>query len=254
MFGETRRQGSPEIKTQIIHLDNSIDRLAVVSDLHACREPLIPFEECLAALPGRSQVFINGDLFEGGIDPVETVEWVRKNAQGFTVRGNHDAGVLREDLDGNFPSDTERGAYPKLNADHIRFLRELPEFLLIQWRSKTIRMMHGHRTPSGQKGHWLWVPGQAMKVFGNASVDLTLVAHTHFPFVMKRNGCFLANSGSLSNPIVMVRMRDHSILYKSGDAESPANNDFRSSGFSVTEKNGALEVEIFVLITTTKPP
>ena len=232
------------MEAQTAHVDDSVDRLVIVSDLHAYREPLAAFEECLAALPGRSQVCVDGDLFEGGIDPAETVSWVRKHAEGFAARGNHDAGVLGERLDGDFPPDTERGAYAKLNADQIRFLRELPDALLIQWRGRSIRMMHGHRTPSGQPGHWLWVPDESMKAFGDASVDLTVVAHTHFPFIMRLSGGLLANTGSLSVPIVEVRMADGSVHYQSGDERSPANGDFRSSFLSVTEAAGGLEVEI----------
>ncbi len=227
-----------------MRLDDAIDRLVIVSDLHAYRGPLAAFEECLAALPGRSQVCVDGDLFEGGIDPAETVAWVRKHAEGFTARGNHDAGVLGERLNGEFPPDTERGAYAKLNADQIGFLRELPDAILIQWRGRTIRMMHGHMTPGGLPGHWLWVPEESMNAFGDAGVDLTVTAHTHFPFVMRRSGGFLANTGSLSIPIVKVLMPDGSIHYQSGDERSPAHDDFRSSFLSVTEDAGGLEVEI----------
>ena len=225
-------------------VDDFVDRLVIVSDLHAHRDPIAAFEKCLAALPGRAQIFVNGDLFEGGIDPVETIEWVCRHAGGRAVRGNHESTLPRKKQDGVFPPDTEQGAYAKINADQFKFIRELPDILLIQWRGRTIRMMHGHRTPSGQPGGWLWVPDQSMEAFADAGVDLTLVGHTHFPFTMKRGGCFLANSGSLSVPFIAVRMKDGSLHYQSGDERSPANGDIRSSFLSVTELAGALEVEI----------
>ena len=64
-------------KSTSVDLDASIQRLIVVSDLHAYREPLEAVDRYLGELTGDYRVFVNGDFFDGGMDPVATMEWVR---------------------------------------------------------------------------------------------------------------------------------------------------------------------------------
>ncbi len=227
-----------------LRVDDDCEHLAVVSDLHATAECLPPLDAALSGLPGNTRVVVNGDLFNWGVSPAETVEWVRARAGDFTVRGNHDEWVFQEDLEGDFPPDTERGAYRSLSVDQVAFLRALPRSLEITWRGRTIRLMHGHHTPDGRPGDWRWPPDRIVAEFGDASVDLTVSSHTHYAFVDKRDGVLYANSGSAAFENVRLRMVDGSLHYPSGDPDSPENAGRRGAFLSVSEQSGQLGVEV----------
>ena len=70
------RTWDPEVASVVV--SDEIDRLVVVSDLHAYREPLEVLDQHFQAQPIVSQVLVNGDILEGGLDAIETVAWVRK--------------------------------------------------------------------------------------------------------------------------------------------------------------------------------
>jgi hypothetical protein len=139
------------IESENVDVDASVQRLIVVGDLHAYREPLDAVDAYLQTLTDRYEVFVNGDLFEGGMDAEATVEWVRRRAAGRATRGNHDSLVFAyagnhrsRDVPDLWAPDTELGAYRRLNAEQIQFLLELPDQLMVRWRGKTIRILHGH--------------------------------------------------------------------------------------------------------------
>jgi len=230
--------------TVTVRLDDEIDCLVVASDIHAYRETLGPLSATIAALPGRVRVCFNGDLFEGGISPSEGVDWVREHAEGLAVRGNHDEWVLSDKIDGEYPLDTERGAYKHLSAEQMRFLRELPEVIEIEWRGKSIRVMHGHRTPAGEGGDWRWPPEKLIETFGDPDVDLVVTSHTHYACVVRQGERFYANSGSVAYPSAAIRNKDGSTHFQSGDPDAPENAEIRSSILAISEQSGRLDVEI----------
>lgn len=229
-----------------------MERLIVVSDLHAFSEPLQEIDSYLDQVADRYQVFVNGDLFAGGVDSAETVDWVRWHASGRTTRGNHDLSVSREIRrpaseapETVWPDDSEHGNHAKLSDDQLRFALELPDQLLIRWRGKLIRMMHGHKSLlNASDVDWRLRPDPLFPFFRDTGVDLTLVAHTHFPFVRERDGFLLANSGSVAGSLFRLHGRGGEMIDRGEGYDYPIREGNRSSFLAITERNGSLTVEI----------
>ena len=244
--------GTIAMKSSTIELESSTQKLIVVSDLHAYMEPLNALEGYLAQVAEPYRVLVNGDLFEGGIDAAETVEWVRSHAPDLTTRGNHDSDIFRyvrneisQEPPDRLKPDTELGGYAKLNEQQSQFILDLPDILLVHWRGKTIRVVHGHHNfINADYTPWTSAPDHLMKLFCDASVDLTLIAHTHFPFVLECNCSLLANSGSLALPIYRFRNAEGEIEDRSPGAEVQTNHTGRCSFLSITENAGQLDVQI----------
>ena len=150
--------------TAEVEVDPAVQRLVVVSDLHAYREPLEALDQRLAQFTEPYVVFVNGDVFEGGIDGRFALEWAMRHAAGRTTRGNHDSAIsststpTRRRRD-SAAADTELGAFRQLSADQLEFVRALPDVLEVRWRGRTLRLMHGHfnlRTPDAT--NWRLTP------------------------------------------------------------------------------------------------
>jgi predicted phosphodiesterase len=230
------------IRSQAHQLDDAIDRLLIVSDIHAHLPPLRAFDRLRAKLRGRSQVVFNGDLFFGGGRPAEAAEWVIENAGALGTIGNHDEGMLlggeRDD-----PAYTEAGAYRRLTAAQRDHFARLPHRLELTWRGRRIVLMHGHRTPDGQFGSWMATPERQIGDFLDPTADLCCTGHTHFPFRRREGSTLFANSGSMSLTILAVREAE-GLHVQSGEDAVPPDADARPSFLSVTEGEAGLQVDV----------
>jgi protein phosphatase len=230
------------IRSQALQLDDAVDRLLIVSDLHAHLPPLEAFHRLRAAMGGRPQVLFNGDLFFGGGRPADTAAWVIQNAGPFATIGNHDEGMLlggeRDD-----PPYTEAGAYRRLTAQQRDYFAGLPHRLEVGWRGRRIVLMHGHRTPEGRFGSWTATPERQVADFLDPSADLCCVGHTHFPFLRREGDAQFANSGSMSLTILAVQEAG-GLHVQSGEPGLPKGADCRPSFLSVTEGRKGLTVKI----------
>ncbi len=145
------------MRTQSIQVNDQIEQLVVVSDLHGFIEPLKVLDEVIAAYQGKVQVVAAGDYVVTGPSPAETVEWVHQNAGRFAVRGNHDKRALAM-AEGEHPPWTAPGAFLRLGCEQRKYLSELPDILELSWKGRRIRITHGRN----HSGEWvLWV--QTMK-------------------------------------------------------------------------------------------
>jgi predicted phosphodiesterase len=227
-------------------LDHAVDRLVVVSDLHAFLGPLHKIDEWRAGLSGRSQLIVNGDLFSTGTEPLETLRWVRERAGEFVVAGNHDEEVLQR-AEGSHPLYETAGVSQVLTDEQRVYVGQFPYKLEIRWRDYLLRLMHGHRTLSGQMrppDSFMTKPSQLMRLYGDPAVDLTILGHTHFAFVRRDKGVFLANCGSVSLPILAVRQKNGTLVVQGDGSVLEPDGDLRSTFLSVGERRGTLEVEV----------
>jgi len=231
-------------------ISDDIDRLVVVSDLHAYREPLEVLDTHLQDGASESQVLVNGDILEGGLDSIETVAWVRNHAAGYTTRGNHDSGVFRYLRDGpsaasEVAADSEMGAYTALDAEAMGFLEGLPDVLDVRWKGFQLRLMHGHfslRT----RAHTDWKLGRdaIVELFADATVDLTVVGHTHYPFVANGSSGRVANSGSLVAPIYRFTQLDGQQIDRRVEDLAVADGEVHSSYLVVDVIDGILHARL----------
>lgn len=225
-------------------------RLVIVSDLHAYREPLEAIDQWLDQLSEPYLVFVNGDLFEGGIDGRFALEWTMRHATLRTTRGNHDSAIHQyldadPSLSDPAPADTELGAYRTMTPDQLEFVKSLPDVLEVRWRGYSLRLMHGHfnlRTPDST--NWRLRPAELSQLFADPAVDLTVIGHTHYPFVSQGAAGALANPGTVAAPLFRYRDPSGREIDRRVDDPDLSVNDSRPSFLTVTEVNGRLQPRI----------
>ena len=236
--------------TAAVDVDPAVRRLVIVSDLHGYREPLEALDQRLTLFSEPSLVFVNGDIFEGGIDGLYALDWTMRHAADRTTRGNHDSAIFdylkAEPLSGKgAPDDTELGAYRAMTPEQLDFVKCLPDILDLRWRGYSLRLMHGHlnlRTPA--RTNWRLSPAELSELFADREVDLTVIGHTHYPFVSQGAAGAVANPGSVAVPL--FRHRDHSGRKIDRRADDPnlSVDDSRPSFLTVTEADGRLQPRI----------
>ena len=236
--------------TDEVEVAASIRRLVIVSDLHAYREPLEALDQWLDQLPGPYLVFVNGDIFEGGIDGRYALEWTMRRAAGRTTRGNHDSAIFEyldadpSVADGAAP-DTELATYRTLSPGQLEFVKSLPDILDVRWRGRTLRLMHGHfNLRSSGSTDWRLALADLTRLFADPAVDLTVIGHTHYPFVSQGAAGALANPGSVAAPLFSYAADSGQVVDRRADDPNLSIDDSRPSFLTVTEADGQLRATI----------
>jgi predicted phosphodiesterase len=207
---ERDHSGQPELGTyprppvrDRLSVDESVEHLVVVGDLHSNLAPLEAVDRYVELLPGPVQFFVNGDVFPLGGQPTETLDWAISRAGRGMVLGNHDEGVLGATRTGG-PRYTESGIREALTDSHVEFLSARPYRLDVEWRGYSIRLTHGHRRPDGSirtSTAYQSKPNEQERVYCDGTADLTVLSHTHYAFVRRSLKGWIANTGSTSLPI-----------------------------------------------------
>ncbi len=234
-----------------VDVEPESDLLVIASDIHAYREPLDAFSAMLARLSDRWTLFVNGDLLEGGLDAAYTVEWVREHAGGRTTRGNHDSAIFRhlaaagDESPVGGPPDLEIGAYGTLDADQLAFIAGLPDVLEVYWRGWHLRLLHGHfNLHNPDYTFWQVTPEAQLDLFHDPAVALTVVSHTHYPFVRERDGSRVANSGSISAPICRFQNPSGDSVNRCIDDPDVSSGDSQSHFLTISEDGPRLKIDI----------
>ena len=231
------------METRRIEVSETVDTLLVMSDLHSFFEPLEVLDEIIDSWPGSAQVVVAGDILSGGASPVETMEWARTRAGEFAVAGNHDEISLRGG-EGEHPPYSEAGGFLRLDQRQAGYLQSLPFILDLSWKAKRIRVTHGHRRFTGERVSWMAKPSELVSWFGDPAVALTIVGHTHHPFVAERDGGRVANCGSTAGLLLGVQHPDGSISSWGDEAVFEAPAQIYSTFLAITIDGGELQVAI----------
>jgi predicted phosphodiesterase len=242
------------IKKMVI--DDSVEQLIVVSDLHGFVEPLKIVDRILDRSGARVQVLAAGDYFAIGPYPAETLSWIRVKAGDFAVLGNHEEGVLAASDDNDAPPGvsspatgvpspafTDTGSLHCLDSGLKEYLVSLPHVIEVVWKGKCIRFTHDV-TPSGEKFSWTARPDEVVDVMADLRVDLTVCGHTHYPFVRKTAGTIVANAGSVSALMLGRKLPDDSITTKGDEDSFVPVPEVYSSYLSIVIRNGELDVTV----------
>ncbi len=236
--------------TAAVDVDPAVRRLVIVSDLHGYREPLEALDQRLTRFSEPSLVFVNGDIFEGGIDGRYAVEWTMRHATDRTTRGNHDSAIfeyLNADLTPSerAPDDTEVGAYQSMTPKQHEFVKTLPDILDVCWRGYSLRLMHGHfNLRTRATTNWRLSPRELTELFADPAMDLTVIGHTHYPFVSRDAGGAVANPGTVAAPLFRYRDPSGREIDRRVDDPDLSINDSRPSFLTVTEADGRLQPRI----------
>ena len=234
------------MRTANVDIDDGIDRLLIVSDLHGYLGPLDMIDRAVADADGSVRIIASGDYFAGGCHPVETLDWVRSRAGECAVLGNHDE-LVQAGAEGDHPLYSEAGAFVQLDESQIEYLRNLPHALELRWRGFRIRILHGHRTLDEQGVPWTAKPRELLEHFGDASVDLTVLGHTHYPFVHHEDGLGVANSGSVSMVIFGSKQADGMIVPQGDEPVFKSESGIYSTFMWIAVEKGELlaTIELF---------
>jgi len=229
------------MQTQTLQVSDDVERLVVVSDIHGFVEPLRVLDGILASCSEPVQVVAGGDYVSTGARPVEAVEWVRRHAGRFAVRGNHDDGALVE-AEGQHPPWTEPGVYVRLNPEQRKYLNDLPDVLELTWKGRRIRVTHG-LDRLGRLMSWRATTQEVFETFADPEVAVTITGHTHFPFVKSRGGCGVSNSGALSYLMMGFKQDDGPVAWRSPSPHEPAPETF-GTFLSVTIDRAGVDVSV----------
>jgi putative phosphoesterase len=177
-------------------------KIAVISDIHG---NLAALDAVLAdvATRGIMQIVNLGDILSGPLFPAETAE--RLMALDLpTIKGNHERQLLT--LAPGAMGESDRHAYAVLNAEHLGWIRALPDELRL---SDDVLMVHGTRgsdlhyfletvTPDGLRAATM---AEVEARAADADAALILCGHTHVPRIVRLgDGRMVVNPGSVGLP------------------------------------------------------
>ncbi len=173
-------------------------RIAVLSDIHGNIEAL----EAISR--DWDELWVLGDIVNYGPDPAAAVEFVRRHA-AVVVRGNHDH-ALGFGVDPRCSAPFREMAQamqeytaPVLREEQKAYLRALP--LTARREADGVEYFLCHAAPSDP----LYCYREASAPEWEAEVEqtgarVTLVGHTHLPFLRDAGGRRLVNPGSAGQP------------------------------------------------------
>jgi len=230
------------IKTAKLGIADDIEELVFVSDVHGLVEPLDAIDGILAGRSAKVKVVAAGDYFVNGLHPAEALEWVRARAADCAILGNHDEGALNSSETG-LPPYTEAGAWERLSPSLRSYLAGMPQVLELTWMGNRIRVSHDIAS-SGKRLSWRARVPEVAALMADPCADLTVCAHTHYPFVRTEAGVTVANCGAASNLLLGHREENGSIHPKGEEDVFVPVPEMYSTYLSVTVRDGELEAAI----------
>ena len=225
-------------QARCIDVDDRVERLLVVSDLHGFLEPLRALDRVIAEMPGRVQVVAAGDLVMGGPDPAGAVEWARTRAGDFAILGNHDEVALMGG-EGRPPAHTEAGSFQRLSAEQVAYLRGLPDLLDLRWRGIRVRIIHGHRTYGREDATFT-----GLARYEDPAFALTVIGHTHDAFAPAEGDPRVADSGATCKFVFDCRREDGTFVPRPDEPDPAPDSDMYGTFLLLTIKGGRLEAEV----------
>ena len=116
--------------------------------------------------------------------------------------------------------------------------------LELVWEGACITVMHGDYTRSGDEVSWMAKPSEILECFADRASALTIVAHTHYPFVAEKEGSQVANCGATSGLLLGMKHEDGSISPWGDEPVFTPPAEIYSTFLSVTAERGGLQVTI----------
>lgn len=223
------------MRTKQLEVGSDVEKLIIVSDLHGALPVLPALDRILGDMTEKVQVIADGDYVVNGPNPVEVIDWVRANCGEFAALGNHDDGATQAE-EGEFPSYTEAGAFNRLDSSLREYLSGLPHMLELSWQGAKIRVTHDKST-DGVSFSWKARESEVVEFLLDPSVDMTVSAHTHYPFVREQGGTCVANTGS-GAVLLLGHKREDGGIDPKGDGDYEPVSEIYSTYLSVVLENG----------------
>ena len=174
-------------------------KLLVLGDIHSNHTAL---KQVLKDAGSWDMALCLGDIVGYGPDPGECISEVKM--RGFRcVAGNHDAAVASGETWGFNPyaAAAVQINRRRLGLDAVRWLGDLPSHLSLEVEGVRIALYHGSpRDPLNEYvfPHEAYV--LAERLLRMAEADILLLGHTHIPYLIRVDGRYLVNPGSVGQP------------------------------------------------------
>ena len=176
----------------------------IISDVHA---NIVALEALWQKERDADLIVFAGDVVDYGIHPRECIDWmIDKNVTAVT--GNHDLGVIDayDHPDEHGPLTWRVENARKLNQNHIDYLKQLPDRLILNLDGNTYGITHAYR------GYDVIRSAEAFMHFGNThfseNLHKMIFGHTH-----RRELLYLSDEDCWLNPgSVSYRRADENLL------------------------------------------
>lgn len=175
-------------------------KIAVISDIHG---NIFALNAVLKAIKKQDVTYTIclGDLVGYGCNPNEVIERLR-NEKIPCIKGNYDASVV--DKDYTFIRENEVNSFSlpwaikNVTNENIKFLKELPNTITLEFNNKKIQFVHG--SPRRINEYLTEDYEKIDEVINEFNYDVLVCAHTHIPYVKIINSKIIINDGSVGKP------------------------------------------------------
>lgn len=179
-------------------------KVAVLSDIHA---NIYALDAVLNALQKDNieKILVAGDLIGYYYWPSEVVDICMKDARFICVKGNHEANLQVAQTNKEKLSSFERkygssyrASLETLNENQLEWLFNLPTHSNFQSGNTDFHMTHGSLSRIDEYVY----PDTSINHFQqNCSASkITILGHTHYPFIHSSSNKWLINPGSVGQP------------------------------------------------------
>tara|TARA_B100000989_G_scaffold299013_1_gene291935 strand:- start:7334 stop:8032 length:699 start_codon:yes stop_codon:yes gene_type:complete len=179
-------------------------KIAFLSDIHSNIEA---FDAVLKIIDQKNidRIYIAGDLVGYYYYANEVIDLCMNRKDIFCIRGNHERNFLSalsdksimEKFTKKYGSSYLRSK-EQLSTTQITWLKDLPSKLTAKLDNVTLTIAHGSIHDEDEYVY----PDASVETLINklSSSDVTVLGHTHHPFVWSYNNKYLINPGSVGQP------------------------------------------------------
>ena len=188
--------------------DRHMDRVAVVTDIHANSVALAAVLERIESV-GIEQIYCGGDLVGYGPRPDEVCLEIEERGMP-TIYGNYDYAIGRDlddcgcayvtQHDRDLGQESVEWTLAHTGERSKAFMRDLPFALRFELGGRRVRLVHG----SPRKVNEYLFEDKPARTFeriaAGADCDVLVFGHTHKPWVAEYGGVLFVNCGSVGKP------------------------------------------------------
>lgn len=176
-----------------------MERVAFISDIHSNLPALEAVIDDIRS-KGIDRIYCLGDISGYHSQPNLVIDLLK--SQGvISIKGNHDMVITEKKFNREKPGDFVLWwNYDELTEENLKYLYTLPEELVLEIEDKKVKIVHG--SPESIEEYIREGSREVHKYIDTLKEDVLICGHTHLPYIFKKDGKFLLNTGSVGKPKV----------------------------------------------------
>ncbi|QEN04898.1 metallophosphoesterase [Thiospirochaeta perfilievii] len=172
-------------------------KLAFISDIHSNLPALRATIKDIRSR-GINRIYCLGDIIGYHTYTNEVIDLL-KDENVISIKGNHDEAITMENFDRSRDEDfVLYWNFDRLTQENLTYLKHLPDYIEFSVEEVSICLVHG--SPSSISEYIRENSAEASIYISEMKSDILLCAHTHLPYITKKDGKHLLNSGSVGKP------------------------------------------------------